>query len=113
MTLRGVSRGVWVRRKGLRDRLLINRYYVRAEKEWDAEAGEYLRTDKYQLIGVTVNDSTVALDEGTEDAMNARWDEMATYQDRAAFYKSGVMWCYDMNVAVGEPQRKVSGGGVS
>jgi hypothetical protein len=91
---------VWVRLKDERRRVDVVDYCVYAPV--------LTRDEMYVLLGALASGGNVELDCGRENEMNARFDEMAAYQDKSAYFKSGVMWCYDMNTPVGEAQGKVS-----
>jgi hypothetical protein len=101
---------VWVRLKDRRERVHLSGYRVIPYAPFREVSLQ--EQPEYRLQG-TCTGYYITLDEGGKDEMNARFDDMAAYQDKAAYYKSGVMWCYDMNVAVGESQGKVSKDGVS
>ena len=81
---------MWVRLKGERVRVDMESYVVKEESYSGA------------LVGRSYAGKALILDTGALAEMNARFDDMAAYQDKAAHYRSGAMWCYDMNWKVGE-----------
>jgi hypothetical protein len=99
---------VWVRLKGERNRMSLVRYYIRKRIDYDYKTHSTLVTS-FQLVGTLASGADAVLDEGTEDEMNARFDDMAAYQDASARYRSGWAWCYDMNKAVDAKEVKEDG----